>query len=392
MEFRKLFAFACVVLAFMMSFTSCLLLEEAMTTPPTETSQTEISQHGKDTSTGGPSVDWLLTAQGLDASPGERVTLQLPPGGSAAPVWGTGIYTDDSSIGTAAVHMQLISFATGGEVTIEIRDGLASYEGSTSNGVVSNSYGEWGGSFVFLDRNGQELAAKVSAPAVVAVPATTVPNTSEEIDWSTSAGDLSLDVGNRITVQLSPGGSAGTVWGTGIYTDDSSIGTAAVHMGLITFVQGGTVEIEVQGGQSTFAGSSQNGVVTNSYGDWGGSFVFVDKSGHIIEARQTESHVIAVSDVDWGTSASQWDHPVGSRLTMVLPPDGNAGSLWGTDIYTDDSSIGTAAVHAGLINFASGGRVTIEIRDGQPSYAGSRRNGVESSAYGQWGRSFVFIR
>ena len=65
--------------------------------------------------------------------------------------------------------------------------------------------------------------------------------------------------------------------------------------------------------------------------------------------------------------------------------------LYGTDVYTDDSSICTAAVHAGLISFQAGGSVTIEIRQGQSSYAGSARNGVTSKGYGSWNGSFVFV-
>ena len=65
--------------------------------------------------------------------------------------------------------------------------------------------------------------------------------------------------------------------------------------------------------------------------------------------------------------------------------------MWGTDVYTDDSSICTAAVSAGLITFQAGGSVTIEIRQGQSSYAGSTRNGVTSKGYGSWNGSFVFV-
>ncbi|QHW01270.1 hypothetical protein GJR95_11150 [Spirosoma endbachense] len=60
-------------------------------------------------------------------------------------------------------------------------------------------------------------------------------------------------------------------------------------------------------------------------------------------------------------------------------------------MYTDDSSIYTAAVHAGLISYA-GGVVTVEIRPGQTSYNGNSRNGVNSKNYSGWSGSFVFVR
>lgn len=99
----------------------------------------------------------------------------------------------------------------------------------------------------------------------------------------------------------------------------------------------------------------------------------------------------AAPPATWATQADSWRGQNGRRETLACPPGGpTAGRLWGTDVYTDDSSICLAAVHAGLITAAAGGTVTIEIRPGQPTYAGSARNGVTSQAYGAWGGSFVF--
>jgi hypothetical protein len=69
---------------------------------------------------------------------------------------------------------------------------------------------------------------------------------------------------------------------------------------------------------------------------------------------------------------------VGQRFTYSCPPNGTLYAIWGTDIYTDDSSVCTAAVHAGLISIAQGGTVTIEMLGGQSSYRGSTRHGVSS--------------
>ena len=53
-------------------------------------------------------------------------------------MWGTDTYTADSKICTAAVLEGLITVEDGGEVTIEVIEGLDSYEGSTANGVTSH--------------------------------------------------------------------------------------------------------------------------------------------------------------------------------------------------------------------------------------------------------------
>jgi hypothetical protein len=94
---------------------------------------------------------------------------------------------------------------------------------------------------------------------------------------------------------------------------------------------------------------------------------------------------------EWGTTAVTYRGQVGSQYTFRFPAGGTEYAIWGTDVYTDDSDIGTAAVHAGLITFAAGGTVTIEIADGQSSYTGSTRNGVTSGDWGEWYGSFIFV-
>jgi hypothetical protein len=99
----------------------------------------------------------------------------------------------------------------------------------------------------------------------------------------------------------------------------------------------------------------------------------------------------APSVESWSQTASELRGKDGSRYTFTCTPNGTLQSIWGTDTYTDDSSICTAAVHAGLITLAAGGTVTIEIRPGQDSYTGSDRNGVTSNDYGTWGGSYVLV-
>jgi hypothetical protein len=95
---------------------------------------------------------------------------------------------------------------------------------------------------------------------------------------------------------------------------------------------------------------------------------------------------------DWGyTTGQRHRGNIGQRYTYACPPNGTLGSVWGTDVYTDDSSICTAAVHAGRITVAGGGTVTIEMVAGQSAYTGTARNGVSSANYGSWSASFQFV-
>ena len=100
---------------------------------------------------------------------------------------------------------------------------------------------------------------------------------------------------------------------------------------------------------------------------------------------------IEVGEIAWDRDASEWRGNDGSIYVVTLPAGGVASEVWGTDIYTDDSSIGSAAVHDGLITFGSGGTVAIRILPGQASYTGSDRNGVLSADWGAYDGSFEFV-
>jgi len=204
--------------------------------------------------------------------------------------------------------------------------------------------------------------------------------------WQANATSLHGKEGETITLACPPGGEPHSVWGSDIYTSDSSICTAAVHSGLITFQQGGAVTFEVRPGRSIYGTSERNGVTSSAYGKWPQSFVF--------KTPDTEALVRAADEatpVLWNTSPGMASFEVGKTVKFSCPAGGagKEGTVWGTDTYTLDSSICTAAVHAGKIQLDSGGTVTIEMRPGEASYQGSVRNGIKTNDYGQYGSSFI---
>jgi hypothetical protein len=69
------------------------------------------------------------------------------------------------------------------------------------------------------------------------------------------------------------------------------------------------------------------------------------------------------------------------------------GTVWGTDVYTLDSSVAAAAVHAGVVQ--PGQTVTVKVRivPSPPQYIGSTRNGVVSTPYNFFPHgAFMFVR
>lgn len=96
-----------------------------------------------------------------------------------------------------------------------------------------------------------------------------------------------------------------------------------------------------------------------------------------------------ITPIGWDTTATGFKSDVGLIYKFQCPPKGTENIIWGSDIYTQDSSICTAAVHAGLFSLADGGIVTLEFRPGRLTYGSTDRNGIKSSTFGEYNRSFV---
>lgn len=205
--------------------------------------------------------------------------------------------------------------------------------------------------------------------------------------WDQNPEAFTHIIGDRVTLELPPNGFEGSIWGLGEYTTDSSIGTAAVHMGLITFQKGGAVTIEITDGRTHYGGLLRNGVVSSSYESWPLSFVFVDEQGRHITLEATGG-----VSIEWSTSIRELGLETAERMKVTLPAGGIEKEVWGSDPYTGDTPIGSAAVHKGLLTFAGGGTVTVEMLPMRSFFGGSERNGIASQEYDAPNDAFTFVR
>ena len=94
---------------------------------------------------------------------------------------------------------------------------------------------------------------------------------------------------------------------------------------------------------------------------------------------------------NWTADAKQHQGAIGEMFDYECSPDGTLGSIWGSDTYTDDSSVCTAGVHQGVITREDGGTVTIVIRPAQAAYVSSTQNGVATESWGPWEGSFEVV-
>jgi hypothetical protein len=209
----------------------------------------------------------------------------------------------------------------------------------------------------------------------------TIDGASGETDaWTKNATEFRGQDGTLVEFDCTPDGTLASIWGTETYTDDSSVCTAAVHVGLITVEDGGTVTIEIQPGQDSYVAGEANGVASSSYGAFEGSFTFPD--------APPGSGQFAAPAESWSQNAAGL--AVGDSRELECSPDGTPDSVWGTGTFTADSSICTAAVLEGLITLEDGGPVRIVVVEGQDSYTGSEANGVTSEDYASYSASFEF--
>lgn len=169
---------------------------------------------------------------------------------------------------------------------------------------------------------------------------------------------------------------AGSVWGSNPYTGDSNICTAARHSGVID-TAGGVLQLVNRPGQAEYKGSTANGITTSDWGSYGNSF-----------------EVLAA------TAAVTLSDPVSPACPGSLGPDQDAldcsciaglpdRSVWGSDPYTADSDICTAARHAGYVD-DGGGNIRVMRIKGLDNYTGSESNGVSTSDWSSFDTSIIF--
>ncbi len=203
------------------------------------------------------------------------------------------------------------------------------------------------------------------------------------IGWTTGTGKWVGYWGRRESVTCPLGGHPEGAWGTDVYTDDSSICTAAVHAGLISMKDGGVVTIEMRPDVGQYGGSIRNGVRTGDWMEpWTGAYVFVRDQSTIDPAIVANGYM----------QADSWKGQVGRVLSFACTPQFELHTIYGTDVYTDDSYVCSAAVHRGLITQKTGGLVTIQVLQGTTSFAATSRHGITSLAQESWsGQSYRFV-
>lgn len=84
---------------------------------------------------------------------------------------------------------------------------------------------------------------------------------------------------------------------------------------------------------------------------------------------------------------------IGYRKNFTFSLTGSIlGEVWGTSIYTDDSDLATAPIHAGVVQNLVTKVISVKILSGQSIYRGSTRNEVTTTSYFvRWNGSYSLV-
>jgi hypothetical protein len=229
------------------------------------------------------------------------------------------------------------------------------------------------------------LAAGTDRVGAATDPLRNAKDKRPEIDVQPNPGTLNgyrTQIGKSFYFKVTGSLVGGTVWGSGVYTDDSALTVSAVHAGVLRNGQEGIVKVTILPGQAQYQGSTQNGVTTQPYGTWTASYRVEAVDLKKVRVKVARGKALA----DPG-NLSGYQGKVGQSFLFEVTGN-TTGAVWGTGVYTDDSTLATAAVHAGILANGQKGIVKVTILAGQANYPSSTQNGVTSGNWANWGGSF----
>jgi len=162
----------------------------------------------------------------------------------------------------------------------------------------------------------------------------------------------------------------------------SSVCKAAVHAGNLKKEEGGYVLVELVSGKKIFNGSQgADKSISSTFSSSKISF----------RTKKAKAPTKITCD-DTPANAPFSTATTGSKFVVICPKKCSEfkSKVFGSDIYTDKTSICLAGIHNGVMN-DRGGELEFMIEAGQSYYKGTRSFGIISKSRDAYVRSFKFI-
>ena len=287
-----------------------------------------------DPTPGSPPVNAPAYANGLSYLDGEVYRAIVTGSTNPNSLYGSGIYTLDSSLSLAAVHSGLLSPGEQGTLALLMLPAQSQFPASTHNAVTS------------LPRNYsyQAFGFLALTPTITQHPLGRGVLTGGSVSFSVSATSRTAPLRYQWRHNGSnlPGETNATL----------SLNSVS----------------DVNGGQYDVVASNPDGRT-------------VSLPAPLMVMSPGTQPLTGISPCSGTNGAVVFNTVVGSTN----------GGLWGDGVYTCDSSLATAAVHAGILASGQAGAVAVVVLPGQPQYYSNTRNGVTSSSFGAYFQSYSFI-
>lgn len=242
------------------------------------------------------------------------------------------------------------------------------------------------------------LFVGVVGPATFAFATDVSANTeapAPRLNCASNLRSVPIEAGESMTVDCPRRCTRQPVWGTDVYSADSSVCAAAVHAGLVDPATGGRVLVQASGAEEQFTSSERNGIRSQAWGPWPTSFSLAPAPSADATLSVASSRTVPVQRprrITCTTQAQDIRGGEGEEFLLHCPQNCSTGSVFGTDDYFEGSAVCRAAIHAGAISESSGGTFILKVGGEKRRFTASDSNGVSSRSWGPWTRSFSIMR
>lgn len=217
--------------------------------------------------------------------------------------------------------------------------------------------------------------------------------------WETTGAQALESAGADTALHACPEGGAGedysgwsTIWGDGVYTDDTWVCLAAIHSGVITEASGGLVVVTAEPGQDSYVAIERNGVQSNDPGvSWPASFSVSDPEGAVAStapgaagqgasasentsenasdagAATSVCSLLTVAEIDAATGVAFADGEIGDSDEQCIWQNAAGASLPTVSVVVQDTAAAQPEAQRRIAE-GYGDLVDVEIPGGTDAY------------------------
>jgi hypothetical protein len=293
-------------------------------------------------------------------------------------VWGTDIYTADSWLASAAVHAGVLKLGQTGVVKVTILPGRNSYQGSTRNGIASSSWQNFPTSFKVEQTSDEDADEGEESPVIMPPQPFAMPSPE-----TTYYGGSYL---NQPRLRMDGYGMPATAYPAVNPVLEKLLELPKDAQELVDRFHADSASIQKTANRKTAVLRHRTIDQLKPLQD---NYTREAKLDEAVAIRDSIRILNEPAENVLPDPRSLMNYSGGIGRVLHFRVTGvPSGTVWGSDVYTADSTLAVAAVHAGVLKVGQTGVVKVTILPGQSSYQGMTRNGISSYVFGSFPCSY----